>query len=60
MLIAFTLPLIIFMIGMYVFNTYADSFILLQSKDLSETIWTILIGHILMAFSLNLDFVLIF
>lgn len=56
LLIAFTLPLIIFMIGMYVFNTYADSFILLQSKDLSETIWTILIGHILMAFFIEFGF----
>ncbi|HHU6750094.1 TPA: CPBP family glutamic-type intramembrane protease [Staphylococcus pseudintermedius] len=56
LLIAFTLPLVIFMIGMYSFNTYADSFILLQSKDLSETIWTILIGHILMAFFIEFGF----
>ncbi|ARJ50488.1 type II CAAX prenyl endopeptidase Rce1 family protein [Staphylococcus lutrae] len=56
LLIAFTLPLIIFMIGMYIFNTYADSFILLQSKDLSESICTILIGHILMAFFIELGF----
>ncbi|WP_353457845.1 CPBP family glutamic-type intramembrane protease [Staphylococcus coagulans] len=55
-LLALTLPLIIFIIGMYSFNTYADSFILLQSKDLSETIWTILIGHLLMAFFIEFGF----
>ncbi|MCS4486068.1 CPBP family intramembrane glutamic endopeptidase [Staphylococcus americanisciuri] len=56
LLLAVTLPMIIFIGGMYMFNTYADSFILLQSKDLSETIWTILIGHLLMAFFIEFGF----
>ena len=38
------------MIGMFSFNTFADSFILLQATDLSISVPTIIIGHILMAF----------
>ena len=38
------------MIGMFSFNTFADSFILLQATDLSVSVPTIIIGHILMAF----------
>ena len=38
------------MIGMFCFNTFADSFILLQTSDLSVSLITILIGHLLMAF----------
>ncbi|SBA99578.1 Lysostaphin resistance protein A%2C lyrA [Staphylococcus aureus] len=49
-LLALILPLIILIIGMYSFNTFADSFILLQSTGLSVPITHILIGHILMAF----------
>ncbi|HCG2350191.1 TPA: CPBP family intramembrane metalloprotease SdpC [Staphylococcus aureus] len=48
-LLALILPLIILIIGMYSFNTFADSFILLQSTGLSVPITHILIGHILMA-----------
>ncbi|HDE0593490.1 TPA: CPBP family intramembrane metalloprotease SdpC [Staphylococcus aureus] len=50
LLLALILPLIILIIGMYSFNTFADSFILLQSTGLSVPITHILIGHILMAF----------
>ena len=35
LLLALILPLIILMIGLFSFNTYADSFILLQTSDLS-------------------------
>lgn len=49
-LLALILPLVIFMIGMFSFNTFADSFILLQATDLSVSVPTIIIGHILMAF----------
>lgn len=55
-LIAFTLPLIIYVICMWVFNTYSDSFIILQAKDLSVSIVTILIGHIIMAFLIEFGF----
>ena len=41
---------------MYSFNTFADSFILLQSTDLSVPITHILIGHILMAFVVEFGF----
>ncbi|MBP0587971.1 hypothetical protein J8J22_23200, partial [Mycobacterium tuberculosis] len=50
------LPLIILMIGLFSFNTYADSFILLQTSDLSVSLLTILIGHILMAFVVEFGF----
>ncbi|AJC95357.1 CPBP family intramembrane metalloprotease [Staphylococcus hyicus] len=56
LILALTLPLIIFIIGMYSFNTYGNSFILLQAKDLSETIWAILIGHLFMAFFIEFGF----
>ncbi|HDA7859833.1 TPA: CPBP family intramembrane metalloprotease SdpC [Staphylococcus aureus] len=56
LLLALILPLIILIIGMYSFNTFADSFILLQSTGLSVPITHILIGHILMAFVVELGF----
>ncbi|MCQ1233686.1 CPBP family intramembrane metalloprotease SdpC [Staphylococcus aureus] len=55
-LLALILPLIILIIGMYNFNTFADSFILLQSTGLSVPITHILIGHILMAFVVEFGF----
>lgn len=55
-LLALILPLIILIIGMYSFNTFADSFILLQSTGLSVPITHILIGHILMAFVVEFGF----
>ncbi|GAA5468832.1 lysostaphin resistance protein A [Staphylococcus aureus] len=56
LLLALILPLIILIIGMYSFNTFADSFILLQSTVLSVPITHILIGHILMAFVVEFGF----
>ncbi|MBU7769899.1 CPBP family intramembrane metalloprotease SdpC [Staphylococcus aureus] len=56
LLLALILPLVILIIGMYSFNTFADSFILLQSTDLSVPITHILIGHILMAFVVEFGF----
>ena len=44
------------MIGMFCFNTFADSFILLQTSDLSVSLITILIGHLLMAFVTEFGF----
>lgn len=55
-MLALILPLIILIIGMYSFNTFADSFILLQSTGLSVPITHILIGHILMAFVVEFGF----
>ncbi|HCZ9856508.1 TPA: CPBP family intramembrane metalloprotease SdpC [Staphylococcus aureus] len=56
LLLALILPLVILIIGMYSFNTFADSFILLQSTGLSVPITHILIGHILMAFVVEFAF----
>lgn len=56
LLLALILPLIILIIGMYSFNKFADSFILLQSTGLSVPITHILIGHILMAFVVEFGF----
>ncbi|UXT30144.1 CPBP family intramembrane metalloprotease SdpC [Staphylococcus aureus] len=56
LLLSLILPLIILIIGMYSFNTFADSFILLQSTGLSVPITHILIGHILMAFVVEFGF----
>ncbi|HDK7560110.1 TPA: CPBP family intramembrane metalloprotease SdpC [Staphylococcus aureus] len=56
LLLALISPLIILIIGMYSFNTFADSFILLQSTGLSVPITHILIGHILMAFVVEFGF----
>ncbi|HEA3344388.1 TPA: CPBP family intramembrane metalloprotease SdpC [Staphylococcus aureus] len=56
LLLALILPLIILIFGMYSFNTFADSFILLQSTGLSVPITHILIGHILMAFVVEFGF----
>ena len=50
-ILALILPLIIFIIGMMSFNRFADSFILLQANDLSVSVFTIMIGHIFMAFA---------
>ena len=43
-------------IGMMSFNRFADSFILLQSNDLSVSVFTIMIGHIFMAFFAEFGF----
>lgn len=56
LILSLILPLIIFIIGMYSFNTFADSFILLQASDLSVPITQILIGHIIMAFLVEFGF----
>ncbi|HDF9208696.1 TPA: CPBP family intramembrane metalloprotease SdpC [Staphylococcus aureus] len=56
LLLALILPLVILIIGMYSFNTFADSFILLQSTGLSVPITHILIGLILMAFVVEFGF----
>lgn len=56
MLLAIILPLIIFMIGMFSFNTFADSFILLQASDLSVPIIQILIGHLIMGLIVEFGF----
>ncbi|MGK8407877.1 CPBP family intramembrane glutamic endopeptidase SdpC [Staphylococcus aureus] len=56
LLLALILPLVILIIGMYSLNTFADSFILLQSTGLSVPITHILIGHILMAFVVEFGF----
>ncbi|HDF7325044.1 TPA: CPBP family intramembrane metalloprotease SdpC [Staphylococcus aureus] len=56
LLLALILPLVILIIGMYSFNTFADSFILLQPTGLSVPITHILIGHILMAFVVEFGF----
>lgn len=56
LLLALILPLVILIIGKYSFNTFADSFILLQSTGLSVPITHILIGHILMAFVVEFGF----
>ena len=55
-LLAAILPLVICIICMYAFNTYADSFIILQSKNLSVSVISILIGHIIMAFFVEFGF----
>ena len=44
------------MIGMFCFNTFADSFILLQTSDLSVSLIIFLIGHLLMAFVTEFGF----
>ena len=55
-ILALILPLIIFIIGMMSFNRFADSFILLQANDLSVSVFTIIIGHIFMAFFAEFGF----
>lgn len=54
--IALIIPMSIFIIGMIAFNTMADSFILLQASDLSVSVLTIVIGHVLMAFFVEFGF----
>lgn len=55
-LLALIIPLFIFIIGMFCFNTFADSFILLQASDLSVSITAIIIGHLIMAFVVEFGF----
>ena len=55
-ILALILPLIIFIIGMMSFNRFADSFILLQANDLSVSVFTIIVGHIFMAFFAEFGF----
>lgn len=55
-LLALILPIIILIICMTAFNTYADSFILLQPNDLSVSISSIIIGQIVMAFIVEFGF----
>ena len=56
LLLALILPLAIFIIGMVIFNTMADSFILLQASNLSVTVLAVLIGHLMMAFFAEFGF----
>ncbi|MCE5096837.1 peptidoglycan release complex CPBP-like subunit SdpC [Staphylococcus devriesei] len=56
MLLALILPLLIFIVGMFSFNAFADSFILLQATDLSVSVPAIILGHILMAFFAEFGF----
>ncbi|MFQ3844137.1 CPBP family glutamic-type intramembrane protease [Staphylococcus pseudoxylosus] len=55
-ILALVLPLLIFIIAMVSFNIFADSFVLLQTKDLSVSILSIIIGQIVMAFFVELGF----
>lgn len=55
-ILAFVIPLIIFIIAMICFNVYADSFVLLQTEDLSVSIISIIIGQIIMAFLVEFGF----
>ena len=55
-LLALILPIIILIICMTAFNTYAASFILLQPNDLSVSISSIIIGQIVMAFIVEFGF----
>ncbi|WP_436860313.1 CPBP family glutamic-type intramembrane protease [Staphylococcus caeli] len=56
LILALVLPLIIFIIAMTSFNIFADSFVLLQAKDLSVSVFTILIGQLVMAFLVEIGF----
>ncbi|KRG08172.1 CPBP family intramembrane glutamic endopeptidase [Staphylococcus sp. NAM3COL9] len=55
-ILALVIPLIIFIIAMICFNVYADSFVLLQTKDLSVSIISIIVGQIIMAFLVEFGF----
>lgn len=55
-ILALVIPLIIFIIAMICFNVYADSFVLLQTDDLSVSIISIIIGQIIMAFLVEFGF----
>ncbi|PHK50300.1 CPBP family intramembrane glutamic endopeptidase [Staphylococcus edaphicus] len=55
-ILALILPLVIFIIAMASFNIFSDSFVLLQSKDLSVSIFSIIIGQVVMAFLVELGF----
>lgn len=55
-ILAIVLPLLIFIIAMVSFNIFADSFVLLQTEDLSVSIFSIIIGQIVMAFFVELGF----
>jgi len=56
LILALILPLIIFIIAMISFNIFADSFVLLQAKDLSVSVFTVLIGQLVMAFLVEIGF----
>ncbi|MGI2252379.1 CPBP family intramembrane glutamic endopeptidase [Staphylococcus cohnii] len=55
-LLAFILPLVIFLIAMVSFNIFADSFVLLQAEDLSVSITAIILGQLVMAFLIEFGF----
>lgn len=55
-LLALILPLIIFIIAMASFNVFADSYVLLQSEDLSVSIFSVILGQLIMAFLVELGF----
>ncbi|OEL04192.1 CPBP family intramembrane glutamic endopeptidase [Staphylococcus casei] len=55
-LLALILPLVIFIIAMASFNVFADSYVLLQSEDLSVSIVSIILGQLIMAFLVELGF----
>lgn len=55
-ILALVIPLIIFIIAMICFNVYADSFVLIQTEDLSVSIISIIIGQIIMAFLVEFGF----
>ncbi|PNZ63753.1 lysostaphin resistance protein A [Staphylococcus casei] len=55
-LLALILPLVIFIIAMASFNVFADSYVLLQSEDLSVSIFSIILGQLIMAFLVELGF----
>lgn len=56
LILALILPLAIFIIAMVSFNVYADSFVLLQSEDLSVSIFSVIIGQLIMAFCVEFGF----
>lgn len=56
LILALILPLAIFIIAMVSFNVFADSFVLLQSEDLSVSIFSVIIGQLLMAFFVEFGF----
>lgn len=56
LILALILPLAIFIIAMVSFNVFADSFVLLQSEDLSVSIFSVIIGQLIMAFFVEFGF----
>jgi len=55
-ILALILPLAIFLLAMVSFNVFADSFVLLQTEDLSVSITSIIIGQLVMAFLIEFGF----